>query len=100
VVPAIAAYQERYPDVTVDLTLSQNVPDLIEDGYDVALRVPSTSLPRVLPEYHLQTLNVFAVYASRQYLDAKIKTWVEFLREWMTQVLGTDDTEIRGISKH
>jgi DNA-binding transcriptional LysR family regulator len=207
VVPAIAAYQERYPDVTVDLTLSQNVPDLIEDGYDVALRVTSTSLPdsgyiahslgtlysvlcaspgylekhgvpktvedlshhmclqvampvfpsdrwllkgvdgehefklpngrfkvnvpdamatalqagmgigalptfairslirsgslvRVLPEYHLQTLNVFAVYASRQYLDAKIKTWVEFLREWMTQVLGTDDTEIRGISKH
>jgi len=206
VVPAIAAYQERYPDVMVDLTLSQNVPDLIEDGYDVALRVTSTSLPdsgyiahplgtlysvlcaspgyldkhgvpktvedlsrhmclqvempvfppdrwllkgvdgehefklpngrfkvnvpdamatalqagmgigalptfaitslfrsgslvRVLPEYHLQTLHVFAVYASRQYLDAKIKTWVEFLREWMTEMLGTDDTEIRGISK-
>ncbi|MFM0092990.1 LysR family transcriptional regulator [Paraburkholderia sediminicola] len=205
-IPAIAAYQERYPAVTVDLTLSQNVPDLIEDGYDVALRVVSDSLPdsayisrqlgklysvlcaspayleihgtpetvedlshhtslqvampvfppdrwllesangrrefrlpegrfkvnvpdamaaavqedmgigalptfaitspfrsgaivRVLPEYHLQTLNVFAVYASRHYLDAKIKTWIEFLRDWMSAVLSTDDEAIRGVPK-
>ena len=45
VVPAIAAYQEQYPAVTVDLTLSQNVPDLLEDGYDVALRVSPDALP-------------------------------------------------------
>src|SRR3954466_5699235 len=45
VVPAIAAYQERYPAVTVDLTLSQNVPDLLEEGYDVALRVSPDPLP-------------------------------------------------------
>jgi DNA-binding transcriptional LysR family regulator len=202
-IPAIAAYQERYPAVTVELTLSQNVPDLIEDGYDVALRVASNSLPdsayishrlgklysvlcaspaylemhgtpetvedlshhtclqvaipvfpadrwlleglsgehefrlpdvrfkvnvpdamaaavqegmgigalptfavrslllsgalvRVLPEYHLQTLNVFAVYASRHYLDAKIRTWIEFLREWMSVVLSTDAETVRG----
>jgi DNA-binding transcriptional LysR family regulator len=31
VVPTIAAYQARYPSVTVD-TPSQNVPDLIEDS--------------------------------------------------------------------
>src|SRR5215475_3392454 len=45
VVPAVAAFQERYPAVTVDLTLSQNVPDLLEDGYDVALRSTSRPLP-------------------------------------------------------
>ena len=45
VVPAIAAYQERYPAVTIDLTLSQNVPDLIEEGYDVALRLSPDALP-------------------------------------------------------
>lgn len=197
VVPAIAAYQEQYPDVTVDLTLSQSMPDLLEDGYDVAFRVapgdlpdsnyishklgtvysvlcaapsyveahgvPSTiddlsghsclrvtlpifssdrwllvgsdgvqefmlpdgrftvnapdamvaalhqgmgigalptfavrsafqngSLLRILPEYHLQGFNVYAVYASREYLDAKIKTWVEFLKGWINGPLSDD----------
>ncbi len=202
VVPAVAAYQERYPAVTVDLTLSQNVPDLLEEGYDVALRVlpdvlpdsnyishklgtvqsvlcaapsylemhgrPETvedlshhmclqvalpifpadrwvligaegerefllphtrfkvnvpdamaaalhegmgigalptltvrssfrngSLSRVLPGYCLQHLNIYAVYASRQFLDAKIKTWIEFVKEWVGQALRQDD-EILG----
>src|SRR5580704_12584694 len=45
VVPAVAAYQERYPAVTVDLTLSQNLPDLLEEGYDVALRIAPGALP-------------------------------------------------------
>lgn len=198
VVPAIAAYQERYPAVTVDLTLSQNVPDLLEEGYDVALRVSPDPLPdsnyishqlgtvysvlcaapaylakhgtptsvddlshhiclqvampifpserwlltgpdgerefrlqnarfkvnvpdamaaalhegmgigalptltirsafksgslmRVLPDYHLQLLNIYAVYASRQYLDAKIRTWIDFLRDSIAQELSADE---------
>jgi DNA-binding transcriptional LysR family regulator len=205
VVPAVAAYQERYPAVTIDLTLSQNVPDLLEDGYDVALRVAPDALPdsayimhrlgtlysvlcaspaylemhgapetvedlshhmclqvalpiwpsdrwnleseegdrevllpasrfrvnvpdamaaalhenmgigalpaltvlpafragtlvRVLPKYQLQRLNIFAVYPSRQFLDAKIKTWIEFLKEWIRATLATDDAELRGVS--
>jgi DNA-binding transcriptional LysR family regulator len=36
----------------------------------------SGALVRVLPEYRHQPLNIFAIYASRQYLDAKIKTWI------------------------
>lgn len=198
VVPAIAAYQQRYPEVTVELTLSQNVPDLLEEGYDVALRVSPDTLPdsnyichelgavhsilcaaprylaargtpktvedlsrhtclqvalpvfpanrwrligpdgerevrlpdhrfkvnvpdamavalhegmgigalptlaartslrsgslvRVLPDYHLQTLNIYAVYASRQYVDAKIKTWVEFVRGCIADALTADE---------
>jgi DNA-binding transcriptional LysR family regulator len=204
VVPAIAAYQERYPAVTVDLTLSQNVPDLLEEGYDVALRLSPVTLPdsnyishhlgtmhgvlcaspvylaargtprsiaelsnhqclqvamaifpaerwrligpdgehevqlpetrfkvnlpdalaaalqegmgigalptltirslfksgalvRVLPDYHLQTLNIYTVYASRQYLDAKIRTWVDFSREWVENALKADAIAARGV---
>jgi DNA-binding transcriptional LysR family regulator len=203
VVPAIAAYQARYPSVSVDLTLSQSVPDLIADGYDVALRVSPTSLPdsayishrlgtlcsvlcaspeyletngmpqtvedlsghaclqvalpvlpydkwiltsptgerefklpagrfkvndadamavalqegmgigslpvltvrsmvrsgalvRVLPQYRLQALSLFALHASRQYLDAKIKTWIDFLRGWIADALENDAAEISG----
>jgi DNA-binding transcriptional LysR family regulator len=198
VVPAIAAYQQQYPDVTVDLTLTQNVPDLVEEGYDVALRVTPTHLPdsiyishklgtvysvlcaspsyvglhgipltvedlsnhtclqvampifpadewklnspngthhfalpakrfkvnvpdamaaalhdgmgigalptltvrsalrsgtlvRVLPEYRLQELNIYMLYASRQYLDAKIKAWTEFFKTWIAAALQDDD---------
>ncbi|RDU96899.1 LysR family transcriptional regulator [Trinickia dinghuensis] len=197
VVPAAAAYQRLYPDVAVDLTLSQDVPDLLEDGYDVVLRVSPDRLPdsnyichelgtvrgilcaapaylaahgtpatvddlarharlqvalsvfpsdrwrligpdgehdvplpehrfkvnvpdamavalhegmgigalptlaartslrtgmlvRVLPEYHLQALDIYAIYASRQYVDAKIRTWVECVRASIADALAED----------
>ncbi|HXZ09517.1 MAG TPA: substrate binding domain-containing protein, partial [Paraburkholderia sp.] len=58
--------------------------------FTVRAMLRAGALQRVLPDYQLQTLNVFAVYASRQYLDAKIKTWVEFLRDWTDGALSTD----------
>jgi len=204
VIPAIAAYQARHPEVTVDLTLSQHVPDLLEEGYDVAIRLAPDALPdsnlvshhlgairtvlcaaprylevhgmprnvselanhaclqlalpmfasdrwlltgpdgvrefqlpasrfkvnmsdamavalhegmgigtlptlairsalrtgslvRVLPEYHLQDINVYAVYASRQFLDAKIRTWIQFARNWISDAIRADDTGIAGM---
>ncbi len=39
VAPALAAYLERYPEVSVDLTLNDRVVDLVEDGYDLAIRI-------------------------------------------------------------
>jgi DNA-binding transcriptional LysR family regulator len=197
VVPALTQYLEAYPDVRVDLTLSQVVPDMLDEGFDVFLLVSTGSLPdsalvsaricsmpsvlcaspaylkkagtphtieelskhsclqllstffpidrwgfegpqgrveidvppgrlrvnsadalasavadglgiaplpalsalpslksgelvRILPEWELQTMTVYAMYASRQYLDAKIKTWVAFLREYVEATLATE----------
>jgi DNA-binding transcriptional LysR family regulator len=181
VVPVVGRYQQRYPEVKVELTLAQREPDLIDEGYDVALvlaealpdsglisqRLASTfsiacaspaylaahtclqtvtpifpthewvfqgprdletfvpgrakfcvnvaealavavgegmgigllpfysaahglrggELVRVLPEYTSQHTNVYALYPSRQYLDAKIRTWVEFLRHELPAAL-------------
>jgi DNA-binding transcriptional LysR family regulator len=201
VVPAIGRYQQRYPDVHVDLTLSQRVPDLLDEGYDVSLvlgpdlpdsglvsqrlgsafsiacasqayldrngapRTPkdlerhvclhmvtptfpsdkwsfegpngpeSIVLPaatfqvnfseamaaavregmgiallpiysairglkcgelvRILPEYKSQQMNVYALYPSRQYLDAKIRTWVDFLRDELPTTLAADQAALR-----
>jgi DNA-binding transcriptional LysR family regulator len=39
VAPVLAAYLERYPEVSVDLTLNDRVVDLVEDGYDLAIRI-------------------------------------------------------------
>lgn len=197
VVPALVRYLEAYPDVRADLTLSQETPDLIDEGFDVTLQITSTHLPdsafvstrictmpsvlcaspayigragtprdmddlathaclqlvtpyfpvsrwqfagpggameielppgrlrvnspealasalaygagigplpmpsavpllasgelvRVLPEFELQGMTIYAVYASRKYLDAKIKTWVECLRAYVAEETGAD----------
>jgi DNA-binding transcriptional LysR family regulator len=194
VMPALTRYLEEHPLVRVELTLSQQVPDMLDEGYDVFIQVTTSSLPdsalvstricsmtsvlcaspeylekagvpqtiedlsnhaclqlvttffpvdrwvfegpngqveielppgrlrvnsadalavalgdglgiaplpslsampalksgelvRVLPEWELQTMTIYAMYASRQYLDAKIKTWVAFLRESVEKML-------------
>ena len=190
VVPAIRQYRQRYPDVSVDLTLAQGIPDLQNQDYDVSVvlgthrpdsrlvsqylgsthsiacaspaylerngipttpsdlaghvclrtvtltssieqwsfdgpsGVESISLPpasfrvngvdamaiavgegmgiavlpirtvadrlksgaivRVMPEYASQPIHAYALYSSRKYLDAKIRTWVQALRDQLT----------------
>ena len=37
VIPLVARFQARYPEVSVDLTLAPHVPDLIRGSYDVAI---------------------------------------------------------------
>jgi DNA-binding transcriptional LysR family regulator len=205
VVPAVGRYRQRYPDVHVELTLAQRLPDLLEEGYDVALvlaqnlpdsglvsqrlgsafsitcaspaylerngvpRTPgdlshhtclqmitpvspsdewafdgpsgqetvalgagafvvnvaeamavavregmgigllpiysaiaglrSGQLVRVLPEYTSQEMNLYALYASRHYLDAKIRTWVEYLRDELPATLASDQAEARKFAR-
>ncbi len=48
------------------------------------------SLVRVLPAYTLQSMNVYALYPSRKFLDAKTRTWVAFLREHLPAVIERD----------
>lgn len=43
----LARYRERYPQVVVDVSFEDRVTDLIEEGYDLALRVSPD--PRLLP---------------------------------------------------
>ena len=57
------------------------------------------SLVRVLPAYRLQRLNAYALYASRQYLDAKIRTWVAYLREQIPGALAADEAFVRATSE-
>ncbi|RQU79363.1 LysR family transcriptional regulator [Burkholderia cenocepacia] len=47
-------------------------------------------LVRVLPQYTMQQTNVYALYPSRQYLDAKIRTWVGLLQDELCAVLSAD----------
>jgi len=47
-------------------------------------------LVRVLPQYTLQKMNIYALHPSRRYTDARIRTWIEFLRQFMPTVIARD----------
>jgi len=53
---------------------------------------------RLMPEYTLQPMNIYALYASRQYLDAKIKTWVDCLRQEIPRLHEHDATALASFS--
>ena len=57
------------------------------------------TLVRVLPEYHFEELNLFAIYPSRKFVDAKIKTWVEFLKSTIPVSLASDEKIVRASKK-
>lgn len=37
--PAVAAFLERYPEIDIDIDLNDRYVDLVEEGYDVAVRI-------------------------------------------------------------
>ncbi len=45
VAPALAIFLSRYPELTIDLTITDRWVDLAEDGYDVAIRVTGDPPP-------------------------------------------------------
>lgn len=57
------------------------------------------TLVRVLPEYRLEELNLFAIYPSRKFVDAKTRTWVDFLKQSIPELLASDE-DIAGARKH
>ena len=204
VLPAIAQYRRQYPDVSVDLTLSQRMPDLFEGTSDVAI-ISAASLPdsemvsqplgatfsilcaspeyvrlqgmperpadlaqhqcltlhtpafpanewtldgpdgvqtmnisgpvqvniaeslavaireglgigmlplyaaveglcngslvRVLDQHILQKTNIYALYASRRFVDAKTRTWIDFLRTYLPAMIERDEAVLADVAR-
>jgi DNA-binding transcriptional LysR family regulator len=48
------------------------------------------TLVRVLPDHTLLKMNIYAVYPSRKFIDAKTRTWVDFLRAHLPEVIARD----------
>jgi DNA-binding transcriptional LysR family regulator len=69
IAPALPAFRERYPKVTVDLRLNDQMVDIIEQGIDVAVRIgdlaDSRLLSRRLAPHRL------CAFASPAYLAAR-----------------------------
>jgi len=67
--PAVTAYLERWPEVTLELILNDRMVDLVEDGFDVAVRIgelaDSAMIARPLRPYRM------AICAAPAYLERR-----------------------------
>ncbi|POA18579.1 LysR family transcriptional regulator [Pseudomonas sp. FW300-N1A1] len=52
------------------------------------------TLLRLLPTYRPRERNVYALYPSRRFLDAKVRTWVDFLKVELPKVFAEHDAVI------
>ena len=68
VAPALPAFQELHPKVTVDLRLDDRLVDIVEQGIDVAIRIGALADSRLLSR-RLAALRLSA-FASPAYLAA------------------------------
>ncbi|KAG1196048.1 hypothetical protein G6F35_013072 [Rhizopus arrhizus] len=46
--PLLASYRERFPQVELDLALSDRLVDMVEEGYDVAIRITREPGPTLI----------------------------------------------------
>jgi DNA-binding transcriptional LysR family regulator len=71
----------------------------VTKGLGVAILPAAVALPglqsgalvRILREYEVQPVNVYALYPSRRFLDAKIRAFIDLLREEVPSMLAADE---------
>jgi DNA-binding transcriptional LysR family regulator len=66
-VDLIATYRQRYPEVVVDLSFEDRFVDLVEEGYDLALRATADPPPAGLIARPLRPMP-FIIAASKEYV--------------------------------
>lgn len=65
---AIAAFMQRYPDIQIQMTLSDRFIDLIEEGFDVTLRIAEARAEDALIEHDIAPINR-VLCAAPSYLE-------------------------------
>ena len=63
----VAAYRQRYPEVVLDLSFEDRFVDLVEEGYDLAIRATTDQPPPGLIARPLRPMP-FVIAASEEYL--------------------------------
>ncbi|PLZ03150.1 LysR family transcriptional regulator [Burkholderia sp. WAC0059] len=114
--PAFPAYQWVLdgPEGSVELQVSGPVRVNIAESLVVAIRegigigiLPTYSaveglrdgtLIRVLPQHTLQKTTIYALHPSRKFIDAKTRTWVEFLRGHLPALIARDEASLNASS--
>jgi DNA-binding transcriptional LysR family regulator len=69
-------------------------------GFSAIEDLRNGKLVRVLPDYHTHSRNVYALYSSRQFVDAKIKRFVDALKTRVGSELGALARELNIETAH
>lgn len=85
--------QTIQPSETFKVNVAEAMSSAAEAGMGVCLLPDYVAVPalqrgtlvRLLPQFRLQEKTIYALYPSRRFLDAKVKTWVEFLKAELPQ---------------
>ena len=67
--PLLPAYCARYPQVELDLQLSDRLVDMVEEGYDLAIRITRDPAPSLIAR-HLAQVRI-GLYAAPSYLAGR-----------------------------
>jgi DNA-binding transcriptional LysR family regulator len=67
-VDIVAAYRQRYPQVVVDISFEDRFVDLVEEGYDLAIRATADQPPPGLIARPLRPMP-FVIAASKEYVQ-------------------------------
>jgi len=76
------------PAMTFQCNVAESMVKASEAGMGISLipfytatrSLVDGTLLRLLPDYRPRQRNVYALYPSRRFLDAKVRTWVDFLK--------------------
>jgi DNA-binding transcriptional LysR family regulator len=91
--------------------LQVNVPDVLRAAllagagigtlatYSAVEDLVAGTLVRVLPQYRLRPFTVFAVYPSRRYLEAKVRTLLDHLRSTLSPALESAIERVEALTR-
>lgn len=69
-------------------------------GFSAMEHLRDGTLIRVLPDYHTHSRNVYAVYSSRQFVDAKVKRFIDVLKHHVGEELSAFSNTLIGTAAH
>ncbi|QHG64635.1 LysR family transcriptional regulator [Pseudomonas putida] len=95
IIPARQMFSVNVAD-SIAQAAKENMGICLIPGYVAAASIRNGDLVRVLPQIRANQRNISAIYPSRQFLDAKVRTWIDFLKKWLPERLFVDERILQG----
>jgi DNA-binding transcriptional LysR family regulator len=91
---------------TVQVNIAESLAVAIREGLGIGMLplyaavegLKSGSLVRVLSQHVLQKTHIYALYVSRRFVDAKTRTWIDFLRTEIPAMIARDEATLADLS--
>ncbi|HDR8982647.1 LysR family transcriptional regulator [Burkholderia vietnamiensis] len=99
--------EPRTIDGPVQVNIAESLVVAIREGMGIGMLpvyaaidgLSDGSLVRILPDYILQKKDIYALYPSRKFIDARTRTWVDFLRVHLPVVIARDQATLDALTR-